>query len=163
MTSKDFKKILSDRLSDVLKRRSFKKSGNYFSFSNGDLTYYIWLQSSRNSTATILVLTLNIEITSTLLYRLEGVSIPEKDRRHYTRRIGSFLDNPIDKWWTIDDERAARKSADEISELILNRVLPTFDDLKSTEDLRNLWREGTCPGLTDKMRKEYLSLLDNAQ
>jgi|KBSMisStaDraftv2_1062788.scaffolds.fasta_scaffold2999971_1 hypothetical protein len=67
MTSKDFKKIITDQIKTVLKPRNFKKTGNNFKFSNGDLTYYVWLQSSTWSTANVLKATINIGIGSELL------------------------------------------------------------------------------------------------
>lgn len=160
MPSKDFKKIIIDKLSDILKPKKFKRSGNTYSLSNGDLTYFINVQSSMSSTAATLKLTLNIEIYSSLIYKLEDTSIPEKRSRHFTRRIGSFLENPDDKWWAIESDNQANDAADEIAEIILTYVLPTFEKLTTTTDLATLWRQNKCPGLTDYQRKEYLSLLD---
>ena len=107
MTSKDFKKIIIDKLTEILKPNGFKKSGSTFSSSNGDLTYFVNLQSSQSSTPTILKTTVNIEIYSATVYKLQDTSLPEKWSRHFTERIGSLLDNPHDKWWTIENKKQA--------------------------------------------------------
>lgn len=160
MTSKDFKKIIIDRLTAVLKPKGFKKSGSTFSASNEDLTYFIDIQSSQGSNAAMLKMTVNIEIYSSTVYKLQDTSLPEKWSRHYKERIGFLLDNPHDKWWTINNEQDANDSANEISDLIIKRVLPTFDALKTTGDLATLWNQNKCPGLTEHQRKEYLNLLN---
>ncbi len=162
MISKDFKKIIIDKLTDTLKSRHFKKTGNTFSHSNGDLTYFINVQSSQSSTSTTLKVTVNIEIYSSLVYKLQDTSLPEKWSRHYTRRIGNFLNNQSDKWWTIENDKEANDAASEIADIMVKRVLPTFDTLKTTNDLATLWKQNKCPGLTEHQRKEYLNLLDTA-
>ena len=163
MTSKDFKKIIIDKLTEILKPSGFKKTGNTFSASNGDLTYFVNIQSSQSSTASTLRLTVNIEIYSSTVYKLQDTSLPEKWSRHYTQRIGSMFDNPQDKWWTVENEKEANDAATEIADITSIRVLPTLDQLKTTNDLAALWRQNKCPGLTEHQRKEYLSLLDNVK
>ncbi len=163
MSSKDFKKIIVDKLSETLKPRHFKKSGNIFSFSNGDLTYFVGIQSSQNSTTETLKVTVNTEIASALISKLDDISIPIKHQRHYTRRIGAYLDDSPDKWWIINNTDLAKKSANEISELIITKVIPTFDSLKTTDDLANLWRNGGYIGITQGERKNFLNLLDNCR
>lgn len=160
MTSKDFKKIIIERLKEVLKPIGFKKNGSTFSFTNGDLTYFINIQSSQSSTATILKVTVNIEIYSSIIYKLQDTSLPEKWSRHYTQRIGAMFDTHQDKWWTIENGKEATEAANEIADITNNRVLPTFDKLKTTNDLADLWRQSKYTGLTENQRKEYLSLLD---
>ncbi|MBL0135310.1 MAG: DUF4304 domain-containing protein [Chitinophagaceae bacterium] len=76
MTSKDFKKIIFDKLTEVLKPTGLKKSGSTYSSSNGDLTYFINLQSSQSSTATMLKATVNIEIHSATVYKLQDAVCP---------------------------------------------------------------------------------------
>jgi hypothetical protein len=161
MNLKDYKKIILHKLSTILKPRKFRKTGNIFSYSNGDLTYFINLQSSQSSTDDTLKMTINIEIASTTLIKLEDISIPEKHRRHYTQRIGSLLDQPHDKWWTIDSSETALRSSVEIEELIVTKVFPMLDNLQTTTDLVNLWRQGKFIGLTQKAGEKYLQLLES--
>jgi len=159
MTTKDFKKIILDKLKDILKPRHFKKTGNSFSVLTDDLGYFINLQSSINSTSEILKVTVNIRISSKVIYRLEDVSVPEHFRWHYTERIGQFLNDRQDKWWEIKNNEEAIKTAEEISVMINDKILPLFNQLKTTSDLVNLWKQGTNMGLSLNKAQEYLLLL----
>ena len=161
MASRDYKKSIIDNLWDILKPKGFKKSGDIFSLPGNDLTYFINVQSGKETSSTILKLTLNIEIYSSVVHKLQDTSLPEKWNRHFTQRIGFLLDNPHDKWWTIENEKEANNAACEILDIIAKKVFPALDTLKSTSDLVTLWRQNKCPGLTEHQRKEYLNLLDN--
>ncbi len=161
MNSKDYKKIIIDKLTSELKERHFKKKENIFNFSNGDLTYFIGVQSSQSSTADVLKLTVNTEIASAIISKLDDTSLPIKHQRHYTRRIGSYFEYSEDKWWTVDSVKTAEKAASEICNIIKEKVIPNFDTLKSTNDLVTLWKNGGWIGITEGQRKHYLSLLEN--
>jgi hypothetical protein len=163
MNSKDFKKIIIEKITTLLKSRGFKKSGNTFQRSNDDLTYYINVQSSQSSTAYQLRFTLNIGIASAMLYRLEDISIPEKDRRHFEKRIGDYLNQRQDKWWTVSTLQEAGMIADEVATILETKVLPEFSRLQTTNDLAELWRQNQSPGVTEKKCKEYLYLLTQRQ
>jgi hypothetical protein len=160
MNSKDYKKVIIDKLTSDLKERHFKKKGNVFSLSNGDLTYFIGLQSSQSSTADFLKLTVNTEIASAIISKLDDIGLPIEHQRHYNRRIGAYLDDKQDKWWTVQSIDSAEKAASEISSIVREKVLPNFDTLKSTSDLAALWRNGGWIGITEGQRKHFLSLLD---
>ena len=161
MSSKDDKKIILDKLSVRLKELHFKKKGNIFSFSNGDLTYFIGVQSSQSSTSNVLKLTINTEIASALISKLDDISLPIEHQRHYNRRIGNYLDDKQDKWWIVDSKDSAEQAANEISDIIIEKVVPNFNVLKSTNDLATLWRNGGWIGITEGQRKYYLTLLEN--
>lgn len=161
MNSKEYKKIILDKLTSELKIRQFKKKGNVYSFSNGDLTYFISVQSSQSSTTEILKLTVNTEIASALISKLDDISLPIEHQRHYNRRIGDYLDDKQDKWWMVETVDSAKKAAFDIAEIIAEKVMPNFNTLKSTSDLETLWRNGGWIGITEGQRKHYLSLLEN--
>ncbi|POY34640.1 hypothetical protein C3K47_19250 [Solitalea longa] len=161
MNSKDYKKIILDKLSEKLKPLHFKKKGNVFSFSNGDLTYFIGVQSSQSSTSNVLKLTINTEIASSLISKLDDINLPIEHQRHYNRRIGNYLADNQDKWWTVDSQDNAEYAANEIAEIITEKVIPNFNTLKSTNDLATLWRSGGWLGITEGQRKHYLSLFEN--
>lgn len=161
MNSKDYKKIIIDKLTSELKERHFKKKGNVFSHSNGNLTYFIGVQSSQSSTSDVLKLTVNTEIASGLISQLDDTSLPIEHQRHYNRRIGNYLENSQDKWWTIDSPKSAEQAASDIAGIIIEKVIPNFNVLKSTNDLAELWRNGGWLGITEGQRKHYLYLLEN--
>lgn len=160
---KRLKKSIANKLNDTLKPKGFKKSGDTFSFSNSDLTYFINIQSSKDTTLAKLKLTLNIEIYSSLVYKLQDTSLTERLSRHFVQRIGFILDNPHDKWWIIESSKEANDAANEIADIANNKVLPIFDKLKTTNDLAILWRQNEGPGLTEHQRKEYLGLLNSVK
>lgn len=161
MKSKDYKKIILDKLKSELKMRQFKYKGNVFSHSNGDLTYFIGLQSSQSSTSDILKLTVNTEIASGLISQLDDTSLPIEHQRHYNRRIGNYLENSQEEWWTIDSQKSAEQVASEIARILIEKVIPHFNVLKSTNDIAELWRKGGWIGITEGQKKHYLSLLEN--
>jgi len=155
----DYKKNLSKKLFLKLKVHGFKKNGNNFHKEHNDLLYFISVQSSQSSTHDTLKCTINTGITSKTLYRIEDTSIPEHLRRHYDKRIGWFLPGSPDKWWTITNITDEEKASDEIAEIMENFVLPELFSFKNTDDLVELWKKGFSPGLTNKTRREYLTLL----
>lgn len=161
MASKEFKKIILDNLNERLKPIGFKKSGMTFTKVTADMTYFINVQSSRDSTAQTLKTTLNLEIASLTIANNEDTSLPMQHRRHWTARIGFLLDKPLDKWWTINNYSEVDEAVKEIIDIIENRALVEFNRLKTTRDLVNLWRNNQCPGLTDKQRVWYLALADS--
>lgn len=161
MASKEYKKIILDKLHERLKPRGFKKSGANFTKTTDDMTYFLNLQSSRDSTATTLKTSVNLEIASLTIAKLEDDILPMKYRRHWTERIGFFLDKPFDKWWIIDNQEEAEEASKEIVDIVENKVLVEFDRLRTTVDLINLWKDDKCPGLTEKQRLKYLQLTDS--
>jgi hypothetical protein len=158
MASKEFKKIIIDKLNDRLKPIGFKKSGSIFTKVTADMTYFISVQSSRDSTSQTLKTTLNLEIASLTISNNEDTSLPMKYRTHWRKRIGFLLDKPIDKWWTINNNNEAQDAAEEIIGIVENKALIEFERLNTTEDLVELWRSGKCPGLTERQRQWYLEL-----
>lgn len=155
-----YRKIITDQLQALLKPQGFKKKGNIFSLKKGDITYYIETQSSSNSTKEVLVLTVNIQITSELLARISGSSMPEHHQQHYTERIGLYLPCSQDYWWTVNSEAQAVAAGKEITTALESKVLPELFVIRSYEDLVTLWSQGKSPGLTNFKRLEYLHLLD---
>ncbi|WP_157687455.1 DUF4304 domain-containing protein [Pedobacter psychrophilus] len=81
---------------------------------------------------------MNTEIASELISKLDDISLPIEHQRHYNRRIGNYLEDNQDKWWTIDSRNAAERSANEIAEIITEKLIPNFNSLKSTNDLATL-------------------------
>ena len=92
---------------------------------------------------------------------LDDISLPIDHQRHYSRRIGSYLDEQQDKWWTIDSRLSAEITANEIVSIINNKVIPNFEALGTTNDLVSLWKNGGYIGITEGQRRNYLSLLAN--
>lgn len=159
MIASEFKKNILDKLNAILKPRRFKKNQNIFSYSNKDLTYYICVQNTIDSTDDIMKTTVNIEIASSKLSYLDDLSIPGYLHRHFIKNIGDYSSHHQSKWWTITNEESALSAEKEIEELITSKVLPEIDSLKTTNDLAGLWQKQVSPGLTQYQSQEYLSML----
>jgi Domain of unknown function (DUF4304) len=155
MSTKEYKQIIIEKLNACLKPLGFKREGNSYQLSNGDLTYYIILQSSMTSTSQLLKITVNIEIASAKLAMFDDDRMSMHLHRHYSKRIGRYLDEPHDKWFLINSTETALFASDQIVRLIITKVIPEFELLKSTDDLIS-----NPSGLTEMQRKRYLNLLD---
>jgi hypothetical protein len=157
--NKDFTEFLEGRLYAHLFPFGFKKRGKHFSRTINDLTQVISIQSSRASTSDTLIFTINIEVRSSILYSLQETSLKENQVVHYSKRIGSYLEPPTDKWWKVIDNKSLLSASSEMDNLIKNKVLVDLSQLNSINDLERLLLNNTCPGLTEYQRKEYLALL----
>jgi hypothetical protein len=160
MDSKDYKKIIIEGLSLLLKPRGYKRKGNVYILLINDLTYYISLQSSQTSTAQQLKVTVNIEMSSARLAVFRDDRLPLNAHRNYHERIGKYTDEKKDKWWLINNIQEAIITSEEINDLLLNKVLPELELFKSTDDLIAFWKKGNCRGITEFQRKHYLELLN---
>jgi len=157
--SKDYKKVIIEGLSSLLKPLGYKRKGNVYTFLINDLTYYISIQSSQTSTAQRLKVTVNIEMSSAKLAAFRDERMPLNAHRNYHERIGLYSDEKKDKWWQINNIQEAITASGQINDLLLNKVLPELDLFKSTDDLIAFWEKGNCRGITEFQRKYYLQLL----
>jgi hypothetical protein len=157
--SKDYKRIIIDGLSSLLKPLGYKRKGNVYALVVNDLTYYISLQSSQTSTAQRLKVTVNIEMSSGRLAVFRDDRIPLSAHRIWHERIGSYTADRNDKWWIINNTQEAITASGEINDLLLNRIVPELKLFASTDDLIAFWKGGKCRGITEFQRKYYLELL----
>jgi len=157
--STEFRKVINGRLTSLLKPIGFNKKGNGYTHQQNDITYYIETQGSRHSTSDNLVVTVNIGLTSSQIFSLWDISLPEAKQRHWEKRIGTFTSPRNDKWWEIKTEAEALNAAGEITAILELKVLPEILAIRSTQDLEDLWKQGKSPGITDKLRLEFLQLL----
>ena len=158
MLTKEYKKIIIERLNSFLAPLGFKRKGNIYQKISGDLTYYIGLQSSMSSNADLLKFSINIEIASLELARHDDDRTPIHLHRHYFRRIGNFLKPSQDKWFLISSMDMAKNESDEIINLIKDNVIPEIEKLKSANDLMI-----NSFGLTDKRKEYYIKVLSQQQ
>ncbi|MBW4890863.1 DUF4304 domain-containing protein [Mucilaginibacter sp. HMF5004] len=157
MDTTSLKKIIINNLNDYLKPLGYKHKGNWYTATtNNDLTYYINLQSSTASTNQLLKITLNIEIASAKLAAFDDDRMPIDQRRHFTKRIGFYLDNPEDRWWTVSDENTANTCADEIIRLFEKKALPQIKEIRSTNDLVDLMKKSNTEKTISFFREKYI-------
>jgi hypothetical protein len=146
---------------DVLAPAGFRKRGAHFKRVVADVVHVVQLQSSTKSTAAVLVATVNLGIFSRELERRLGgpVTDPTEAECHWRQRLGELTPPHHDRWWDVGDLDHARNAAAEVAELLRHYALPGLDALNSTASLRALWEGGRSPGLTDRMRRDYLRVL----
>lgn len=159
MIPKSYKALILERMRVYLKTKGFAKSGQVFKYSNGDLTYYVDLQSSKYSTEQELTFTINIGIASEILHELQYDTLGYYGKRHFSKRIGDYLIPAHDIWWTVTESTSAETVAKEIVTIINEQVLKEFEKIKTTADLIKLWMSGKGYGLSEMQRQQYLVLL----
>ena len=76
------------------------------------------------------------------------------------QRIGSFMNEQIDKWWVVTNMMEAMTAANEIGTILKNEVLPVLSRLTSTNDYIPLWQRKEYGGITEAQRKMYLEMLN---
>ncbi len=136
----------------VLLSFGFKKQGNTYARSVGDVVHLINLQSSRTSSAAILHCTINLGV---VVPRLESPWLKaDIGRTHWSERLG-HLAGQNDRWWTATSSGDAEAAGDEITTLLETVGLRALDDLSSSDALCRLWETGVGPGLTDTQRRRY--------
>jgi hypothetical protein len=155
--------IIASVVSETLSRLSvgFRRSGTNLYAINADTIHVINFQSSRDSCADEVIMTVNIGVYSIpLAVKLEKLTNkPSVWDCHWRARIGDFTTENDDKWWHITDGRQVRGIAEEIAAIIDIRVIPTLNGLLTTSDLAAYWRSGGYGGLTEGTRQDYLDLL----
>lgn len=161
MLSKQYIKRVIEVLNPTLKEQGFKRSVNHYHRSNLDVVQLIKLQSSQQSTSTVLKLTVNIQMYSMHLYLLQDTGLSPIQCLHYNYRLGFYLDPPYDKWWTIDSDESATNAGKEMLSIITEKVLQKIDSLRTTKDLLAAWKSEKGMGLTEYQRQEYIKLLES--
>jgi hypothetical protein len=156
MVLEDWKKLVLAPVLPLLKARGYRKFGHNFSAVRTSATLWVNLQSSTSSTKAHLKITCNLGI---VLHPLTDESRRSVYDAHWRERIGFFLPDPHDRWWICGSDSEAITAGQEIALLLENRALPEMDHLASPEAMAALWSSGRSPGLTDRLRRDYLAQL----
>lgn len=162
MNSATYKKTILTQLHTLLKPMGFRKKEQCFSAEDNDTVLFVQLQSSSTkSTKDVLVVTVNLGIFSRTVAECEGnTRAPNFLDAHWWKRIGLFMPDGIDKWWTIHTQAEADLCGTEITSILVDSALPEMQSLNSTDKLKALWEEGSSPGQTDFQRLQYLKVLE---
>ena len=123
----------------------------------------IEFQRSAKSSGDKLLFTVNVGVVCGDILDSEA---PLQDLRkgrfihaHIRQRIGAFLPDRPDKWWQITEAADPDALAREISDLILEKVVPYIQRYLSTDSIISMWESGQSPGLTDGRRADLLGVL----
>ena len=151
-----WKKLVGAPVTEVLKRRGFRKASLTFSAVRSGVTLVVNLQSSTGSSSEALKVTCNLGIRVDRLANRPGTSVWDA---HWRERIGFFLPEPQDHWWECASDDNARQAGREIAALLEAKAIPAMEQLASPAALAALWSSGRSPGLTERQRVDYLSEL----
>ena len=77
-------------------------------------------------------------------------------------RIGAFLANPADHWWTVTGGNDAANIEEELIALLVSGAVPFLAAHLDDADLLSLWRTGRAPGLTEAQRLRNITQLEAA-
>jgi Domain of unknown function (DUF4304) len=148
-------------MSEVLRSSGFRKKGANFTRQLPEVVHFIGLQSSQSSTGTCLRATLNLSIW--VHVAAEANQEPDALSAHWRERIGMLMPARSDHWWVISSEKEVQTAIEEICRALREYGLPALDCLTSSEAMRNLWRSGRSPGLTERLAQRYLQRLEKSQ
>jgi len=80
---------------------------------------------------------------------------------HLRERIGFVVPEGRDIWWTITASTDEARYANQLTTAITQYVLPYLEKFLATENLHQLWKSGSCPGLTEYQRTHFLRILES--
>ena len=130
----------------------FKRKGLHLYRKAGELFHAIQFQASQWGTATDGKFTINLIVTSPVLYtQWIGRPFPANPASALfpiRMRIGSLMPQRCDHWWTVDSGTDISSLATEVASAIENSAIQFFKPYESNEALLAQLRQGICPGCT---------------
>lgn len=160
MTNDEYRKMILDKIREVLKPIGFKKQGNHFLWNINDVVCIVHFQSSAFSTQNDLTVTVNLGIFSfPIAEKIDYDGKPRIYSSHWQERIGIFTPKKTDVWWDIKNFDKAEKVGEEISQILQNIILPFFETVNSTEKLRHFWEKDKSRIIHFYDGRRYLHLL----
>jgi Domain of unknown function (DUF4304) len=162
MDNQSYTQVILQHVANVLKTHGFRKLGNNFLRDNKSVCLIVQIQKSGSSTSSVIKVTVNLGIYLWSLAHLHWTEVkrPAVEISHWRARIGHVSHYGTDKWWTVSSKDAAEHVANEITITLEREVLPLMESLASEKAIRDLWSNGSCPGLTDAQRLKNLSELE---
>ena len=157
MPATEYKKAILAALAATLGPAGFRKGGSVFKRDRKDVVHLLSLQSSTESTADSLRVTVNLAIWVEAL--ADERTKPDVAASQWRQRIGFLLPVHQDYWWIARSDAEARSVASEICDAVVKHGLPALDALSSTADLAVLWESTRSPGLTAIQAHRYLACL----
>lgn len=156
-----FQQMLKECLAPMLKGYGFSKSGNTFVLNKEMNWGMINFQKSTQSTKDRVKFTITLGIASERLLRFFQIrnKRPQIINSHWNQRLGFYLPEHRDTWWTIESDISTEKLCEELKKHICDLAIPEINEYISDESLKTLWLSGHSPGLTAIQRLMNLSVL----
>lgn len=153
---------LLDNVKNHLKAKGWTKSGQTFYLPNGDNWGIINFQKSKSSSKSEVIFTVNIGTSSATVrpYRNQNLKKkPEVEEGEFNERIGFYLNERKDHWWTLREGDNVNALSDEIIRILDEIAVPEIEKYITDEGLLEQLMSGRCPGLTGFQRLIYLAIL----
>jgi hypothetical protein len=151
-----------NHIAEALRPAGYRRAGNTFYAERDEVLLLVQIQRSTTSSAGRTLITLNLGVYLKCLADRtgptgRGASIPGC---HWRERIGFLTPERRDRWWPVTDEASAGQVGHEFASILREAALPALESLASAAALRETWRSGRSPGLTDVQRQRYLEMLE---
>ncbi len=161
MSASELKAPVFAGLKRLLAPLGYRKGGALFSLERGDVLHLVEVQSSDRSTATQVVLTVNLGVFVPALIDADvrGQTKPTIAQAHWRERLGAAMPGKQDKWWTIGSAAEGGAVAAEIVSCVADFGLKAIAQIPDVGALRRMWQSGASPGLTEVQRRRYLARL----
>ncbi len=161
--SSEFNRLVRGQIKPLLSAHGYKRYGNTYLLFKDDIWRLINFQKSTKSTKHEVIFTINIGISSQILFQFynEPIKRPKIEDCHFRQRIGHILPQPKDTWWTINDNSNLAGLDEEILTSTGHYIIPELQKYSSNSALRDLWISGRSPGLTKFQRLMHLMVLLN--
>jgi hypothetical protein len=144
-----------------LKPHGFKRVGSSFYLKENDNWVIINIQKSSKSTRENIFFTFNIGICSSTLrtfFDEFDAKIPNIDQSHFVKRIGQFLPEMKDLWFSFRLDNF-KEVVSETIKIFDNYVLKEIKNMIGDDDLERHWMNGQNFNVTEFQRLLYLSVL----
>ena len=154
---------LIKKVEPLIKGEGFSKRGTVFYSKNSGNWEIIEFQKSQSGDVDTVAFTINLAIASIKLMKFfdpdRQMTLPERDERHWDKRIGLLLPSREDKWWVLSNKNSMDEVVNVISSYLIILVIPELKKFSSDLALRDLWLSGISPGLTEVQRLLNLTVL----
>lgn len=161
-----FKEIITS-LNPLLKQTGFTKKGNTYYLEVNKNYGIINFQKSRESTKELIKFTINFGVYSNVLGQLEydynDSAKPEVEQCHWQARIGAFMPDNIDYWWSVNSSDDLKKVTNNVMDIVQNTIIPEINKRLTDDGLINCWMNETFAGTTEIGRFKYLTTLLKAK
>ena len=146
-----FEDLISD-ISLVLKQNGFSKSGTTYFLRNENIGV-VNIQKSQSNTDTLIKFTINMGIYSTKLAHTlpydRPTEKPDVSRCHWRARIGDFMPERTDFWWTADLNKSNEVIKNEVLNSLNSIVIPNIKERLNDKSLLQALRNDNSSGLTE--------------
>jgi Domain of unknown function (DUF4304) len=162
-TLKLLEKLLSEWVTPLLKERGFRKVGLSYEKDEAEAIVVVGYQRSRDG-GDCDRFTVNLAVGSKRVFTFDDHRTTKRtpvELCHWRMRLGRTLDEPADTWWELCNVADVSAIGQEQQALLKMKALPLLEKTASDEALREQWKKGKAPGLTELQRLLNLSVLLN--